>query len=131
MRHFHYLLFIIILSFLYISDNVILFYSVSLLLANNYADAIIHSRRISQSEYSETCAITIGDVVNTYIIRCSMRWMEAMEMSLHQYFRLLLDHRDIFIYPDEQTTSCVRMLPNYFVVVLLPNRKIHRFARPT
>ena len=39
-------------------------------------------------------------------------------MSLHQYFRLLLDYRDIWIYPNEQTMACALMPTNYFVVVL-------------
>ena len=42
---------------------------------------------------------------------------------LIQYCRLLLDCRDIWIYPDERTTACALMPTNYFVVVILPSRQ--------
>ena len=43
-------------------------------------------------------------------------------MSLHQYFRLLLDYRDICIYPNEGTMAYALMPTNSFVVVVLPSR---------
>ena len=52
-------------------------------------------------------------------------------MSLRQYFRLLLDYRDIWIYPNERTMSCALMPTNYFVVVVLPSQQIKRVARLT
>ena len=61
-------------------------------------DIIIQNRRISQSE---TRARTIGDVVNTYSLQYV--WLDAIKMSLRQYFRLLLDYRDIWISPNERT----------------------------
>ena len=60
-----------------------------------------------------------------------MRRLAAIKMSLHHYLRLLFDYRDIWIYPNEWTKSCVRLRPNYFVVVLLPSRQIKWVARPT
>ena len=33
-----------------------------------------------------------------------MRWLAAIKMSLYQYFRLLLDYRDIWIYHNEKTS---------------------------
>ena len=56
------------------------------------ADVVLQNRRISQSE---TSTINICDVVN---IR--MRGLAASKMSLRQYFRLLLDYRYIWIYPN-------------------------------
>ena len=52
-------------------------------------------------------------------------------MSLHQYFRLLLDYRDSWIYPNERTMACALMPTNYFVVVVLPSRQIKRVVRLT
>ena len=52
-------------------------------------------------------------------------------MSLRQYFRLLLDYRYIWIYPDEGTMACALMPTNYFVVVVLPSRQIRRVVRLT
>ena len=53
----------------------------------------IQNRRISQSE---TSAITIRDVVNI-IHSLQHALCAATKMSLHQYFRLLLAYRDIWI----------------------------------
>ena len=89
------------------------------------ADIIFQNRRISQSG---TSTISICDVVNT--IWCCMRGLAAMKMSLQQYFRLLLDYRDIWIYPNERTMACALMPTNYFVVVL-PSRQIKRVVRLT
>ena len=88
------------------------------------ADIVLQNRRISQSETSK---ISICDVVNT-IWRC-MHGLAAMKMSLCQYFRLLLDYRDIWIYPNERTMTCALMPTNYFVVVALPSRQIKRVVR--
>ena len=52
-------------------------------------------------------------------------------MSLPQYFRLLLDYRDIWIYRNEQTMACALMPTNYFVVVVLPSRQIKPAVRLT
>ena len=82
---------------------------------------IIKNCWISQSETSPR---TIDNVVN--IIRC---WLAVIKMSRHQYFRLLLDYWDICIYPNEWTMSCVRMRPNYFVIVLLPTWPIKKVTR--
>ena len=52
-------------------------------------------------------------------------------MSLLQYFRLLLDYRDIWLYPDERTMACALMPTNYLVVVVLLSRQIKPVVRPT
>ena len=90
------------------------------------ADIVLQNHRISQSE---TSTISICDVVNT-IWRCR-RGLAAMKMSLCQYFRLLIDYRDIWIYPNERTMACAVMPTNYFVVVVLPSRQIKRVVRLT
>ena len=59
-----------------------------------------------------------------------MRGLAAIKMSL-QYFRLLLDYRDIWLYPNERTMACALMPTNYFVVVVLPSRQIKRVVRLT
>ena len=82
------------------------------------ADIVLQNRRISQSE---TSTISICDVVNT-IWRCSMRGLAAMKMSLLQKFRLLLDYRDIWIYPNERTMTCA-LMPT------IPSRQIKRVVR--
>ena len=76
------------------------------------ADIVLQYRRLSQSE---TRNLNIRDVVNT-IWRCGL--VAAMKMSLRQYFRLLLDYRYIWIYPNDRTMACALMPTNYFVVVL-------------
>ena len=78
------------------------------------ANIVLQNRRISQSG---TSTLSICDVVNT-IWRC-MRGIAAMKMSLRQYFRLLLDYRDIWIYPNERIMACALMQTNYFVVVVV------------
>ena len=55
--------------------------------------------------------------------------LAAIEMSLRQYFRLLLDYQDIWIYRNERTMACALMPINYFVVVVLPSRQTKRVAR--
>ena len=60
--------------------------------------------------------------------RCSLRGLAEINMSLLQYFRLLLYYRDILIYPNEQTMARALMPTNYFVVVL-PSRQIKRVVR--
>ena len=60
-----------------------------------------------------------------------MRGLAAIKMSLRQYFRLLLDLRDIWIYPNERTMTCALMPTNYVVVVVLPSGQIKRVARLT
>ena len=87
------------------------------------AGIVLQNRRICQSE-----TISICDVVNT-IWRC-MRGLAEMKMSLRQYFRLLLDYRDIWIFPNERAMACALMPTNYFVVVL-PSRQIKRVVRLT
>ena len=52
-------------------------------------------------------------------------------MSLRQYFMLLLDYRDILIYPNEWTMACALMPTNYFVAVVLPSWQIKRVVRLT
>ena len=52
-------------------------------------------------------------------------------LSLRQYFRLLLDYRDVWIYPNERTMACALMPTNYCVVVVLPSRQIKRVVRLT
>ena len=54
------------------------------------ADIIIQNRRISQSE---TSARTNGDVVNIYSLQHALVGGDQ-NVSLHQYFRLLLDYRE-------------------------------------
>ena len=54
-----------------------------------------------------------------------MRGLAAIKMSLRQYFRLLLDYRDIWIYPFECTMACTLMETNYSVVIVLPSRQIN------
>ena len=73
-------------------------------------DVVHQNRRISQSE---TSTINICDVVNTMAHAAA-----EIKMSLPHYFRLLLDYRDIWIYPNERTMACALMPTNYFVVVL-------------
>ena len=90
------------------------------------ADIVLQNRRISQSETSTT---SICDVENT-IWRC-MRGLAAIEMSLLQYFRLLLDYRGIWIYPNKRTIACALVPTNYFVVVVLQSRQIKQVARLT
>ena len=58
-----------------------------------------------------------------------MRGLAAINLSIRWYFRLLLDYRDIWIYPNERTMACALMPTNYFVVVVLPSRKINRVAK--
>ena len=87
------------------------------------ADIVLHNRRISQSE---TINLNIRDVVNT--ISRSARVLAAIKMPLCQYFRLLLDFRDIWIYPNKRTMACALMPTNYFVNVVLPSRQIKRVA---
>ena len=89
------------------------------------ADIVLQNRRISQSE---TMNLNIRDVVNT-IWRC-MRGLAAIKMSLRQYFRLLLDYRAIWIYPNGRTMACALMPTNYFAVVL-PSRQNKRVVRLT
>ena len=81
------------------------------------ADIVLQNSRISQSE---TSTITICDVVNT-IWRC-MCGLAAMQMSLRQYVRLLLDYRYIWICQNERTMACALMPTNYFAVVVLLSR---------
>ena len=57
------------------------------------ADIVLQNRRISQSE---TSTINTCDVVNTMAHAAS-----EIKMSPLQYFRLLLDYRAIWIYPNE------------------------------
>ena len=57
-----------------------------------------------------------------------MRGLAAIKMSLRQYFRLLLDYRDIWIDPNERTMACALMPTNYFVVVS-PSRQIKQVVR--
>ena len=64
------------------------------------AAMIIQNSRIRQSE---TSAISVCDVVDT--IRCSMHWLAAIKMTLHQYFRSSLDYRDIWIIPTNVVRS--------------------------
>ena len=46
-----------------------------------------------------------------------MRGLAALKMSLRQYFRLLLDYLDIWIYPNEWTMACVLIiLSSYYQV---------------
>ena len=52
-------------------------------------------------------------------------------VSVLQYFRLLLDYRDIRICPIERTAVCALMTTYYFVVVVLPSRQSKRVARLT
>ena len=63
-----------------------------------------------------------------------MRGLAATKMSLRQYFRLLLDYRDIWIYPNERTMACA-LMPSFcqliIVVVVLPSRQIKRVVRMT
>ena len=88
------------------------------------ADIVLQNRRISQSE---TSTINICDV-NTIALQHAR--VSEIKMSLHQYFRLLLDYRDIWIYSNERTMACALMPTNYFVVVL-PSRQIKRVVRLT
>ena len=90
------------------------------------ADIVLQNSRISQSE---TRILNICDVVNT-IWRCA-RGLAAMQMLFRQYFRLLLDWRDIWIYPNERTMACTLMPTTYFVVLVLPSRQIKRVVRLT
>ena len=60
-----------------------------------------------------------------------MRVLADIKMSLRQYFRLLLDYRDIWIYPNERIMACALMPTNYFVVVVLPSRQIKRVVKLT
>ena len=94
------------------------------------ADIVLQNRQISQSE---TSTMNICDVVNTMMVNgtCSMRGLAKIQMSLRQYFRLLLDYRDIWIYPNERTMACALMPTNCFVVVVLPSRQIERAVRLT
>ena len=62
------------------------------------ADIVLHSRQISQSERS---TINICDVVNIMALQHAR--VSGVKMSLRQYFRLLLDYRYIWIYPNERT----------------------------
>ena len=64
------------------------------------ADIVLQNRRISQSE---TSTINICDVVNTMALQHARvrRPLADIKMSLRQYFRLLLDYRVIWIYPNE------------------------------
>ena len=64
------------------------------------------------------------------IMALQQRRLAEKKMSLLQYFRLLLDYRDIWIYPNERTMACALMPTNYFVVVL-PSRQIKRVVRLT
>ena len=63
------------------------------------ADIVIQNRRIGKSE---TSTINICDVVNTMALQQG-RVSAGDKMALCQYFRLLLDYRDIWIYPNERT----------------------------
>ena len=90
------------------------------------ADIVLQNRRFSQSE---TTNLNIRDFVNT-IWRCA-RGLAAIKMSLRQYFRLLLDYRDIWIYPNKRTMACVLMPTNYFAVVVLPSRHMKQVVRLT
>ena len=60
-----------------------------------------------------------------------MRGLAAMKMSFRQYFRLLLDYRDIWIYPNERTMACALMPTNYFVIVVSQSPQIKRVVRLT
>ena len=85
------------------------------------ADIVLQNRRISQSE---TSTINICDI-NTMAHAAA-----EIKMSLLQYFTLLLDYQDIWIYPNERTMACALMPTNYFVVIL-PSRQIKRIVRLT
>ena len=62
----------------------------------------------------------------------SIRGLADIQISLLQYFRLLLEYREILdIYPNERTMACAQMPTNYFVVVVLPCRQIKRVVRLT
>ena len=91
------------------------------------ADIAFQNRWISQSE---TSTINIGWRCK-YNLAYSMRGLAEIETSLRQYFRFLLDYRDIRIYPNEWTMACALMQTNYFVVVVLPSRQIKRVVRLT
>ena len=84
------------------------------------ADIVLQNRRISQSETS---------TINTCDVNTMAHAAAEIKMSL-QYFRLLLDYRDIWIYHNERTMACALMPINYFVVVL-PSRQIKRVVRVT
>ena len=87
----------------------------------------LRNHRISQSESSK---LNICDVVNTMALHHA-RVSAAIKMSLRQYFRLLLDCRYIWTYPNERTMECALMPTNYVVVVVLPSRQIKRVIRLT
>ena len=55
----------------------------------------------------------------------------AMKISLRQYFRLLLDCRDIWTSQRTNHMACALMPTNYFVVVIIPSRQIKRVVRLT
>ena len=60
-----------------------------------------------------------------------MRGLTAIEMPLRQYFGLLLDYRDIWIYPNERTMACALNPTNYFVVVVLSSPQLKRVIKLT
>ena len=84
------------------------------------ADIVLQNRLISQSG---TSTINICDVVNT------MALQHARSKCHGQYFRLLLDYRDIWIYPNERTI--IWHAPTNYFVVVLPSRQIKRVVRLT
>ena len=98
-------------------------------MVSSSADIVLQYRRISQSETSTHCTINICDVVNTMAVNGA--GLAEIQMSLRQHFRLLLDYRDIWIYPNERTMACALMPTNYSVVIVLPSRQTKRVVRLT
>ena len=72
----------------------------------------------------------IRNKYDKYVVNTMAHTAAEIKMSLLQYFRLLLDYRDIWIYPNERTMACALMQSNYFVVVL-PSRQIKQVVRLT